>query len=149
VDTATQALTAQIPGTTGQALAVNPQSSEVYVAAGSIIDVVDPGTNTVTGTIPLAAAGIAFSPDGSEAYVAGQQKSVQGVAVIDTATLEVTSFVTGITLLRSCHAGCGQSIVVTTDGQYIYAAGSPGAIINTQTLAIIASFNSNGQLVAY
>jgi YVTN family beta-propeller protein len=110
-------------------------------------------TNSVTGTIPISASSIAFSPDGATAYVAGVQNNVSGVAVVDTSTLAVTTFIPGINPLGWCAVngceGAGEGIAVTPDGNFVYAGGTPGALIDAQTLAVVAPFTSGGPIVIH
>ena len=144
INTVTQKIAGVISGTSGPALAVSPMAGVVYVTAANgsappnSIDVVDAATNKVTGAIPIGASCIAFSPDGSKAYAVTAQNGVPGVAVIDTSTLAVTGFISGI------NATGGQSIAVTRDGKLIYVAGSPGVVINARSLAVVGHFQSGG-----
>jgi DNA-binding beta-propeller fold protein YncE len=159
VDTATQTIVGQIAGANGIALAASPKGDVFYVSVGgrysppSEIDVVDMATNSVTGTIPISASSIAFSPDGATAYVAGVQNNVSGVAVVDTSTLAVTTFIPGINPLGWCAVngceGAGEGIAVTPDGNFVYAGGTPGALIDAQTLAVVAPFTSGGPIVIH
>ena len=94
------------------ALAVNPKSGYLYVSSssGSSVEVIDVATKQTIGTIPITANSIAFSPDGTTAYIAGAQNGVGGVAVVDTSTLAVTDFIAG------AGGGGAESIAVTPDG---------------------------------
>jgi len=98
IDTATNTVVAQIfvaPAPAGlEGVAVSPDNSKVYVsvtapAGGGDPDpvaVIDAATNTVSAfiTVDLNPAGIAFTHDGSKAYVANQDSN--NVSVINTAT---------------------------------------------------------------
>jgi DNA-binding beta-propeller fold protein YncE len=159
IDTTAQTIVGQIAGANGIALAASPKGDVFYVSVGgrysppSEIDVVDMATNSVTGTIPLSASAIAFSPDGAAAYVVGVQNNVSGVAVIDTSTLVVTAFIPSINPLGWCAVdgceGAGEGIAVTPDGNFIYAGGAPGALIDAQTLAVVGPFTSGGPIVIH
>ena len=159
IDTATQTIVGQLANANGIALAASPKGDVFYVSVGGRysaatgIDVVDVATNSVTGTIPLSATAIAFSPDGAEAYVVSVQNDVSGVAVVDTSTLAVTSFIPGVNPLGWCAVdgceGAGEGIAVTPDGNFIYAGGNPGALINARTLAVVAPFTSGGPIVIH
>jgi len=156
VNTATQTIAAEISGANGAAVAVSPTGNAVYMSTGgAAIDIVDPNTNEVTGSIPITASAIAFSPDGGKAYVISTQNSEPGVAVVDTSTLAVTGFVPGIVPLPVCGAygctgtGAGEGLAVTPDGNFIFVAGTPGAVIDTQTLNIVRQFNSGGPIVIH
>jgi DNA-binding beta-propeller fold protein YncE len=107
--------------------------------------VLDTATNIVTGTIAFPPTSIAFSPDGSVAYAESDPVSNSGLAVIDTATLALTAYITGINPLR----GPGETVLATPDGRYVYAGGAPGAIIDAQTMAIVAPFESGGSVVLF
>ena len=71
------------------------------------------------------------------------QNGVPGVAVIDTSTLAITDFISGI------NGSGGQSIAVTPDGKLIWVAGSPGAVIDAQSLTVIGQLDSGGPIVIY
>jgi WD40 repeat protein len=130
-------------GADGAAVAANPKGGTVYVSTGPSIDIVDTTTDGIIGTIPITAAAIVFSPDGSRAYVESTQDTVSGVAVVDTSTLAVTGFVAGIA------PDGGEGLALTPDGSYLYAAGNPGAIVDTQTLQIVGQFQSDGPIVIH
>jgi len=90
------------------------------------IKVIDTATNTVTKTLPLrsAPAEIAFSPDGSTAYVT----TAAGLAIYSTATDHVTGFVPGL--------GDPHGIVVSPDGSTLYVTSTIGGkvdVISTAT----------------
>lgn len=87
-------------------------SGYLYVSSssGSSVEVIDVATKQTIGTIPITANSIAFSPDGTTAYIAGAQNGVGGVAVVDTSTLAVTDFIAG------AGGGAAESIAVTPDG---------------------------------
>jgi DNA-binding beta-propeller fold protein YncE len=142
-DLNTKTVTGQIHGTSGSGLAVNPKSGYLYVSAVDSVEVLNMATNRVVGTIPLTANSIAFSPDGTLAYIAGFQSSVGGVGVVDTSTFAVTDFIPG------AAGGGGESIAVTPDGAFVYVGGSPGSVIDTQTLQVVAQFQSGGPITIH
>jgi DNA-binding beta-propeller fold protein YncE len=130
-------------GADGAAVAVNPKGDTAYVSVGPSIDIVDTTTDKITGSIPMTAAAILFSPDGSKAYIESTQSGVNGVAVLDTSTLTVTGFVAGIA------PRVGEALALSPDGLYLCAAGTPGAVVNTQTLQIVGQFQSDGPVVIH
>jgi DNA-binding beta-propeller fold protein YncE len=153
---ATQTIEGQISGASGAAVAVSPKGNVVYISTGgTAIDIVDPLTNKVTGTIPISASAIAFSPDGGTAYVMSTQNGQSGVAVVDTSTIAVTGFVSGISPFGAWSehgdtgTGAGAGLGVTFDGHLIFAAGTPGAIIDAQTLTIDQQVQFAGPVVVY
>jgi phospholipase C len=102
-----------------QGLAVTPDGDQVWTAdtgpqtdgaPSSDVDVIDAATNTVTATIPLrgAAQQIAFSPDGSVAYVT----TSQGLALIDVASESVITVIGGL--------GDPRGVAVSPDGDTVY-----------------------------
>ena len=109
------------------------------ISALSARDVVQTATNTVTGTIPVGDAAVAFSPDGTTAYA-----GAGSVYVIDTSTLAVT------TVIPTQFAG---ALGVTPDGTLLYVGGAsltePGSIINTQSLQITGTFPSGGGILIH
>jgi DNA-binding beta-propeller fold protein YncE len=105
--------------------------------------VINVSTNQTIGTIPISANSIAFSPDGTTAYIAGSQAGVGGVAVVDASTLAVTDFIAG------ANGSGAESIAVTPDGTYVYVGGSPGRVISTQTLQVVGQFQSSGPIAIY
>src|SRR5205807_672624 len=80
-------------------VAVTPDGSRVYTANldAHSVSVIDPGTNTVTATVPVEGGptGVAVTPDGSRVYVTLRNASADdesgAVAVIDAATNTVTA----------------------------------------------------------
>jgi YVTN family beta-propeller protein len=95
IDTASNTLTTSIPVTTPfttNGLAFNPAGTQLYVSNGSTVSIIDPATNTVSGTVPLGTVagdpnGVAVTPDGSRVYAA----TASGVETFDTATDTVAS----------------------------------------------------------
>jgi YVTN family beta-propeller protein len=96
------------------------------------IKVISTATNTVTKTLPLrsAPAEIAFSPDGSTAYVT----TAAGLVIYSTATGNVTGFVPGL--------GDPHGIVVSPDGSTLYVTSTIGDkvdVISTATDRVTGS----------
>jgi hypothetical protein len=83
------------------------------------------------------------------------QNSQSRVAVLETSTLAVTGFVPGISPFGVCGAhgclgtGAGEGLAGTPDGGVLYAAGSPGGIIDTQALTIGKQFQFGGPVVVH
>jgi DNA-binding beta-propeller fold protein YncE len=141
VDLKTQTVVGQIPGTSGPALAVSPVTGYLWSSADSSVEVYDLATNQVVGTIPLDANSIAFSPDGTTAYVAGSQDNVAGVGVVDTSTLVITDFLAG------GGGSGGQSVAVTPDGKWVYVGG--GDVIDAQSLQVVGQFTAAPPVVVH
>jgi WD40 repeat protein len=153
IDAATQTIVGEIPGMNGTALAIGPKGNVVY-ASSNPIDIVNTATNTIVGTIPIAASAIALSPDGAQAYVLSAQNNISGLAVVDTSTLAVTSFIPGISGFGGCDyngscAGSGEEIGITSDGKFVYAGGAPGYVIDTRSLATVGQFQAAGPFVIH
>jgi YVTN family beta-propeller protein len=102
-----------------QNLTVTPDGSQVWVAETGPqtgqpslggISVISTASDTVTGHLRLWTdpRDIAFSPDGSTAYVT----TSDGLFVIDTASLRVTGFVHGL--------GDPEGVTVSPDGSTVY-----------------------------
>jgi len=155
IDTKTQTVIGTTQRSEGAAVAVNPSGTAVYISTGSAIEIVDPTTDKFTGTIPISASAIAFSPDGTKAYVMSTLNGQSGVAVVDTSALAVSGFVPGISPFGACgeHGcsgeGAGEGLAVASDGQLVFAAGTPGAIIDAQTLTIEQQVQFGGPVVVH
>jgi YVTN family beta-propeller protein len=112
IDTSSNSVIATIlVGDQPSALAVTPNDAELYVGiASGAVQVIDTATHAVLATINVGgSSGIAFTPDGSRAYVAGGQ-----MYVIDTTTRTViNTFAPG--------EGVGASnLVINADGTRAY-----------------------------
>lgn len=114
VDVATLAAVGTIAvGSTPHALAIAPDNSRALVTrtANDAVGIVDLSTNTLIGTVPLpgaSPAGVAFSPGGSTAYVAGN-----GLHRIDVAS--------GVSTGTIALSGAASALVLTRDGATAFA----------------------------
>jgi YVTN family beta-propeller protein len=151
IDTATSSITGAAPidvlDPSGIALA--PDGSKLYVVgvldeeppAGSAVDVIDTGTNTLLTTIALGSGnfgifGLAVSPDGTKLYVStstnangGQPYPSGAVSVIDLTTDSVIA-----TVPLPSYMPFG--LAVTPDGTKVYVANHYNdtvAVIDTAT----------------
>ena len=102
-----------------QQLAVTPDGSQVWVAESGPetltthvygISIISTATDKVIGHVRLGAAptDVAFSPDGSKAYVT----TSHGLDVFEVTTRSVVGLVPGL--------GSPQSVAVSPDGKYVY-----------------------------
>ena len=91
------------------------ESGKLYVAGDNDVSVVDIETNTVVATIAVGGTPeqVAFTPDGSFAYVANRDSD--HVSVIDTATRTVVDSVP--------VGGPSKSLVMSPDGTKCYVGG--------------------------
>ena len=131
--TATQA--AQIASVTGgpttDSFTVTASNGTYTSTAGTItVTIPAPAPNTVIATIPAGtyASGVAFSPNGSTAYVANEGDNT--VSAINTTTHTVTSIPVGNGPLR---------VAVSPDGTAAYVTdffGGTVSVINTATHAV-------------
>jgi hypothetical protein len=136
-----------ISGTNGTAIAINPEGTRLYASTGDSTAVIALETQQLIGTIPIAGSAIAFGPRGGQAYIAGTQNKISGLAAIDTTSLAVTSFtpLTGTT--------GGESIGVTADGSSVYLVVSTVttspvvAVVDTQTMQVVDYLMSGSPFV--
>jgi YVTN family beta-propeller protein/VCBS repeat-containing protein len=119
-------------------VAVSPDGTRLYVAvAGTGVVVIDTNTNIVTpigGLADYFAYDIVVSPDGSQIYVGGSDRTGQGrdaVFEISTASLAVTATVP-FGILGS------PQIVLSPDGRYVYAYNR-----RTDTVEVIDTVTDN------
>jgi len=140
IDTATNTVTATIPGVGGPNLAFSPTGATAYLVERDYgaVAVIDTATEQVSGTISLAgikgfAWDIAISPDGKRAYVTFTNGHL---AIIDTATHAIVKSVT-----VPFYAG---GIAVSPDGSRLYLVDVPGAggdlsVLNAKSGAVVAT----------
>jgi YVTN family beta-propeller protein len=140
IDTATNTVTATIPGIGGPNLAFDPTGSTAYLVERDYgaVAVIDTATERVVSTISLAgirgfAWDIAISPSGKRAYVTFTNGHL---AIIDLATGRIVKSVT-----VPFYAG---GIAVSPDGSRLYLADVPGAggdlsILNAKSGAVLAT----------
>jgi YVTN family beta-propeller protein len=141
VDTTAQAVVATIilAGSSGGDIAITPDGSRAYVAAG-LVYIIDTATNTLiksfaaeTASIPDVsnnASSVAISPDGTRAYVGmytfnttnGGFSAGGSVVLVDTATESVTGAINLFSLPGS--------LAVTPDGSRLYV-GIQSTFFNT------------------
>jgi len=134
VDLSTMTVTASVsvgaagPGSLLPAEAISPDGSTLYVSDfdGSDLTVIDTATNAVTATVPAQAdeADVALSPDGSTAYVLGQNTTVSPPTPVVTAIATATDIVTATIPVN----GNALRLAVSPDGHAVYTWG-PGAQI--------------------
>ncbi|SFE81799.1 40-residue YVTN family beta-propeller repeat-containing protein [Paenibacillus algorifonticola] len=78
--------------------AINPNGTQVFVTnrSSATVSVIDPGTDTVIKTINVGSSplGVAFTPDGTKAYVA-EQGNGGSISIIDTNLLTVVKTIPG------------------------------------------------------
>ena len=111
----------------------------LFKATGQTINSVNPNLNTVraTAVVPTP-AGVAFTPNGSRAYVTnGGSDTIGGagtVSMVDTATNTVTGTVAVGTSPRA--------LAITADGAKVYVANTVSnnvSVINTATNTVIST----------
>lgn len=134
-----------------------PHGADVYVLSGNeahtnsgIVSVVDPASNTVVTTIPIAvdsgSAHLVAAPDGSHVYIdgvivsaSGEQNDLGAVVTINTATntasapIQFASYETG-------------TMAITPDGSQLYV---PNRIDNTVTVINTATDTVTNQIPVY
>jgi YVTN family beta-propeller protein len=139
ISTATNAVVATIPSTSPRAVAISADGTRAYVGGPGNLDVIDTGSNTQVGTIPLSwkpqfrVDSMAITPDGTRLYLGVVDQSSPGgaVLVVNTATGQLTS---GGFDLASATTVPG--IAFTPDGQHvwvIYNSGMQSALQIRQT----------------
>jgi YVTN family beta-propeller protein len=146
-----QVVTTVTVGEDPSALAVTPDSKEVYVAnfLSNTVTVIDASLNTVVATIPVGTepAAIAITPDGGTAFVSNFFDNT--VSVISTSTHTVTN---------RLSVGVGPlGLAVSPDGTQLCVAnyGSPVGphpakngsvwIVNTGTFATLKVINTQSR----
>lgn len=134
VDLSTMTVTASISGGAAgpESLlpteAISPDGSTLYVSDfdGSDLTVIDTATNAVTATVPAQPdeADVALSPDGSTAYVLGQNTTVSPATPVVTAIATATDTVTATIPVNNNVL----RLTVSPKGNAVYTWG-PGATI--------------------
>jgi|HubBroStandDraft_1064217.scaffolds.fasta_scaffold06607_4 YVTN family beta-propeller protein len=115
-------------------LTLNPAGTQLWVAdtgpqtgrrSPSGISILSTASNTVTGQlrVPGGPQQIAFSPDGSTAYVT----TAQGLLVIDTSNLNVITVIHGL--------GDPHAVAVTPDGSTIYVTNTSQNLVDVISAA--------------
>jgi YVTN family beta-propeller protein len=132
IDTATDTVVGTIPvGDSPAALAMAPNGQQLYVMVAGAIQVIDPATDAVVAAIPVAGSGgVAFTPDGSRAYVASG-----AISVIDTTTQTVVQsfFADSGSASAVAISPDGSRAYVTTNGTNPFGAGAGVAVVDTAT----------------
>lgn len=129
-------------GTFPEDLAVTPDGTQLWVAntgpqtqpgSPTSVSVIDTATKKVTATIPTKGSPtqVAFSPDGSEAYVV----TADGLFTFSTKTLTKTGFTSGLGEPRSVAVAPDGTLYVTdTDGNSVKVL-TPGGRV-TATISV-------------
>jgi YVTN family beta-propeller protein/VCBS repeat-containing protein len=139
IDTTNYTVVGSIPVGTGQwnGVAVTADGSRVYAtnSATGKVSVIDPASNTITGTIQVGAtpAGVTFSPDGKFAYVANRGAN----------TVTVINALTNTVAVNAIPVGAGPvSVAVSPDGTRAYVANYDGGsvtVINAVNNSVVGS----------
>jgi YVTN family beta-propeller protein len=109
------------------AISAPVQAELAYITTSSGLAIADTSTNTVTTTLSAISSpyGVALSPDGSRAYVAGYPNLI---SVVDTASRTV--------IAQPQVGGVPTTVVVSPDGKWVYAsavAGPDVTVIDTSS----------------
>jgi hypothetical protein len=117
-------------------VALSPNGAIAYVAScapesGAVIDVIDTGTNTITGTRKIGEiggilTGLTLSGDGDRAYLV----SDDSITVLCTLTHDIVGTV-GVADQPSC-------VVESPDAKYLYIADYSGAVNEAPVASIVA-----------
>lgn len=154
----TGALIAYVPvGNTPTGLALTPNDGQVWVSdtdlsggSAPTITVVSTATNAVVGTVespngsyPL---GIAFSPNGSTAYVALNGGLTPGVVnIVDTASLQVTGNLLPYNVVRGKLIGLNwnpTSVAVSPDGSTVWVSETGFLSAGPSSRGFVYAFNA-------
>ncbi len=138
IDTATKATIATLTLAGNGGLAVSPDGSKVYAADSGALNrltIINTTSHAISGTIPFSAEpnGVAFSPDGTKAYI--NYANTNDLTVIDATTNTISATITSI---PGSYSG---GIAVTPDGTKLYVATEPDIVtaIDTSTNMIITT----------
>jgi YVTN family beta-propeller protein len=132
IDTATDTVTATIPGDSSPALvAITPDGAHAYVGNlfGGTLSVIDMATNTISATIPVGTVPrfVTISGSGAHVYVANYGSNT--VSVIDTAT---------DTLTGNLRVGYGPSgAAVTSDDSLLYVTNTDDNTLSVVPLTLV------------
>lgn len=150
IDTATNSIVANIPLNgaqiqISQGMALTPDSTKLYVTdqspSGTVIDVIDTATNTITTSIPtpnINSRTLVMAPDGSRLYVANA--TIGDIYVIDTATNAIVD-----TILTDAPPAGTSAMVISPDGSRLYASSSFNftmSVVDTATNTRVSTFPS-------
>lgn len=142
INLTTLTLKSGIPNASRSALAVSPSGRYLYFSTtANNVQVIDLSAGKAFGQIQVIANSIVFSPNGKQAWIAGTQNGLSGIAVVDTSTLAISNFI------PSPIGGGEQSLAITSDGLFVYAAG--GDVIYTPTLQVLGQFNAGAPIVTH
>ncbi|MCA1683554.1 MAG: hypothetical protein LC708_00240, partial [Actinobacteria bacterium] len=133
IDTATNAVVATVPMSQPHDVRVTPDGREVWVARSNAanVSIIDTATNTVVGTVMMDMPnfGVAFSPDGSRAYVTG---GFDALVVWNVATRD---FIGGARVEHSPRA-----VEVLPNGAKVYVAVVDSVrVVDAATHTVVAS----------
>jgi YVTN family beta-propeller protein len=109
-------------------------------SAGDAVDIIDPATNTVVLQVKDIEAphGVAFSPDGSRAYISCEAEN----------TLWATDTKTGHVLGKALLGGRPNNIAISKDGRRVFVGilTEPGAVevVDTTSLKSVKSIAAKG-----
>ena len=108
VNIASRSITSTIPLNTQwpHSLALTPDVSELYVAYpfSNQVDIIDTLTGTDFKSLNIGAPyGIAFSPNGTLAYIASGAVAPGTLAVLDTASLQVVKTYNSVSVINTAH----------------------------------------------
>jgi YVTN family beta-propeller protein len=152
IDTATDTVIHTVSiGSYPCAVAVTPDGSKVYVASlrDNAVYVFDTATNTIITRIygMFGPWDLSVTPDGREVYVANKENPSPGVAVINTTTNTVETYVRfGYPPDMPYNSRLSNRVTVTPDGSKVYVASdSEIYVIDTATKAVTPT----GLLIGY
>jgi YVTN family beta-propeller protein len=147
IDTATNTVSATIPGVLPLDIAITPDGAFVFLTTFAdfvsdiiTVTVIDTATNTVIAAIPVGVGGgnIAITPDGAFVYVV-QDPDLNLISVIDIATRSVVATVS----IAAPFAPVGPfGIAIRPDGAFAYVTNLRSdtvSVIDTTTNTVIAT----------
>jgi YVTN family beta-propeller protein len=115
--------------------AANAQNAYITNNDDNTVSVIDTASDTVIATIPVTPrpGGVAVTPDGSRAFVTGDDGNYNTVSVIDTASNTVTAAIT---------VGSGRGVAITPDSTKAYVSNfidNTISVIDTASDTVIAT----------